>query len=60
MSKLFNKFKKYKITILALVLAIFLLYIIHFYMEHSILKFIVWVLVIIIEVTLIQYEKKIK
>ncbi len=55
MSKLFNKFKKYKITILALVLAIFLLYIIHFYMEHSILKFIVWVLVIIIEVTLIQY-----
>lgn len=60
MSKLFNKFKKYKITILALVLAIFLLYIIHFYMEHSILKFIVWVLVIIIEVTLIQYKKKIK
>lgn len=58
MSKLINKFKKYKLTILALILAFVLLYTIHFYMNHSLLKFILWILVIVIESSIIQYEKK--
>lgn len=58
MSKLINKFKKYKLTILALILAFVLLYTIHFYMKHSLLKFILWILVIVIESSIIQYEKK--
>lgn len=60
MSTLFNKVKKYKLSILALVLAFFLLYIIHFYMEHSMLKFILWIAVVVIETSIIQYDKKIK
>ena len=58
MSTLFNKVKKYKLSILALILAFFLLYIIHFYMEHSLLKFILWMVVVVIETYIIQYEKK--
>lgn len=54
---LFNKIKKYKLSILAILMAIVLLYIINFYMEHSLLKFILWVLVPLGEVYIIQYDK---
>lgn len=58
MSTLLNKVKKYKLTILAILLALLILYIINFYMEHSFFKLILWILVIVGEVYIIQYEKK--
>ena len=54
---LFNKIKKYKLSILAILIAFVLLYIINTYMEHSVLKFILWVLVPLAEVYIIQYDK---
>ena len=58
MSTLFNKFKKYKLTILGLVICFLLLYIINFYMRHSVLKLMLWILVILAEVQIIQYQIK--
>lgn len=50
MRKLFNKFKKYKykLTILSAIPTFVLLYTIHFYMKHSILKFLLWIIVFLI------------
>lgn len=58
MSILFNKFKEYKLTILGLVICFLLLYTINFYMKHSALKLILWILVILSEGWIIQYQKK--
>lgn len=58
MSTLLNKVKKYKLTILAVLLALLILYIINFYMENSFFKLMLWILVIVGEVYIIQYEKK--
>lgn len=58
MSTLFNKLKKYKLTILGLVICFPLLYIINFYVENSALKLILSILVIIAEGWIIQYQIK--
>lgn len=58
MSTLLNKVKKYKLTILAVLLALLILYIINFYMDNSFFKLMLWILVIVGEVYIIQYEKK--
>lgn len=51
-------FNKYKYTILSLFVCFLLLYTIHFYMKHSTLKLILWILVILAEGFIIQYQKK--
>lgn len=55
MSRLFNK---YKYTILSLFICFLLLYTIHFYMNHSALKLILWILIVLTEGCIIQYQKK--
>ena len=57
-SRCMGTIKKYKLSILAFVLALILLYIIQNYMEHSVLKFILWILVPLIEVYIIQFERR--
>lgn len=57
MRKLFNKFK-YKYTTLSILLCFLLLYTIHFYMNHSIFKFLLWIIVSLIPVSIKQYEEK--
>jgi hypothetical protein len=50
--------KKYKLTLLSMVISFLLLYAIHFYMEHSILKFLLWIIVFLIPASVKQYDKK--
>lgn len=58
MGKLKNKFKKYKLTILSTLPTFILLYIIHFYMKHSILKFLLWIMAALIPMCVKVYEIK--
>lgn len=60
MRKLFNKFKKYKykLTIASVLPTFILLYTIHFYMKHSILKFLLWIIVFLIPSCVKTYEEK--
>ncbi|MBS5937845.1 hypothetical protein [Clostridium sp.] len=60
MSELFKKIKKYKykLTILSVLPTFMLLYTIHFYMEHSILKFLLWIIAVLIPTFVKAYEKK--
>ncbi|MEN8435938.1 hypothetical protein NX821_003198 (plasmid) [Clostridium septicum] len=58
MRELLNKFKKHKLSILALLLAIILLYIINTYIYNGFLKFILQLLVIIGEVYIVKFNKK--
>jgi len=60
MRELFIKFKKYKykLTILSVLPTFMLLYTIHFCMKHSILKFLLWIIVALIPTCVKAYEKK--
>lgn len=60
MRKLFNKFKKYKykLTIASVLPTFILLYTIHFYMKHSILKFLLWIIAALIPACVKAYEIK--